>query len=235
MEEELLKQEHGGGPVTELGLALATSRLNSRIRSQGLSSREVWTQRNQFTNEQIPLSDRSLILEQHRLLNINHPHSEQSKGVNRRPAPSPPLQVGDLVYLYSDRDKSRARDRYIVISLDGEWCFVKKFSGSQLRAASYKVKQAECYVVPSVTTEHSKKSHSHRRGGVLTAVHHPISLPRPHWTYFVPLSFYHLPPYSLRLRSRNSRKSQTFLLYTALERPQRSRKPPKYLEDYITD
>ena len=52
------------------------------------------------------------------------------------------------MYVKSDRDKSRTRDRYIIVSIDGEWCFIKKFSGSQLRATSYKVKLAECYTVP---------------------------------------------------------------------------------------
>ena len=47
----------------------------------------------------------------------------------------------------SDRDKSRARDRYLIVRIDGEWCFIKKFTGSQLRATSYKVKLAECYGV----------------------------------------------------------------------------------------
>ena len=57
--------------------------------------------------------------------------------------------VGDIVYLYSDRDKSRARSRYHVVSVDGEWCFVKKFSGNQLSSSSYKVKREECYLVPN--------------------------------------------------------------------------------------
>ena len=52
------------------------------------------------------------------------------------------------MYVKSDRDKSRARDRYIIVSIDGEWCFIKTFSGSHLRATSYKVKLAECYTVP---------------------------------------------------------------------------------------
>ena len=60
LEEEILRLELPGGPVTEVVLTTATARLNSRIRS--LSSRELWTQRNQFTNEQIPLSDLNLIL-----------------------------------------------------------------------------------------------------------------------------------------------------------------------------
>ena len=50
LEEKLLCQEPGGGPVTEVGLPIATARLNARLRNQG----ELWTQRNQFSNKQIP-------------------------------------------------------------------------------------------------------------------------------------------------------------------------------------
>ena len=148
LEEELLRQEPGGGPVTELSLAIATARLNSRLRSQGLSSRELWTQRNQFSNEQIPINDLQHILAKQKARQANHPFSEAAKGGSRPQAPVPPLQVGDLVYVKSDRDKSRARDRYLIVSIDGEWCFIKKFSGSQLRATPYKVKLSECYAVP---------------------------------------------------------------------------------------
>ena len=56
LEEELICQEPGGRPVSEVDLAIATVRLNSRLRFSGLSSRELWTQRNQFTHEQLPLS-----------------------------------------------------------------------------------------------------------------------------------------------------------------------------------
>ena len=41
LEGELLKKCPVGGPVSELMLAVATARLNSRIRSRGLSSREM--------------------------------------------------------------------------------------------------------------------------------------------------------------------------------------------------
>ena len=55
LEQELLRQDPLGGPVTDLALATATAPLNSRIRSCGLSAREIWTQRDQFSNKQIPL------------------------------------------------------------------------------------------------------------------------------------------------------------------------------------
>jgi hypothetical protein len=52
------------------------------------------------------------------------------------------------VYLYCDRDKNKVRNRYLITAIDGEWCYIKKFSGRQIRANSYKVKLAECYSVP---------------------------------------------------------------------------------------
>ncbi|CAG2253296.1 unnamed protein product [Mytilus edulis] len=96
LEDELLREERDHSPLSENTLVIATTRLNSRLRQRGLSSRELWTQRSQFTHEQ---------------------------------------------------SKTQSRDRYLVVARDGEWCFIKKFSGNQLRASSYKVKLSECYKV----------------------------------------------------------------------------------------
>ena len=157
LEEELLKQEPTSGPVSQLGLVIAVARLNSCIRYSGLSARELWTQRSQFTHEQFPISDRENLLRQHTLRTLNHTSSEKSKHKSGKTANSYNVDVGDLVYLYSDRDKSRARSRYLVVSIDGEWCFIKKFSGNQLRSSSYKVRREECYLVPN---DYSSSSHS---------------------------------------------------------------------------
>ena len=148
LECEILKQEPGDGPVSQLTLAKATARLNSRIRSRGLSAREMLLQRSQFTNEQIPMVDLDLIDQQHTQRTINHPHSAKSKAQGHFSSSVPSLSVGDIVYLVCDRDKNKARDRYLVVSVDGAWCFIRKFTGAQLRSSSYKVKLKECYRVP---------------------------------------------------------------------------------------
>ena len=149
MENELLKQDPTGGSVDHICLASATSRLNARIRSRGMSSREMLLQRDQFSNQQIPVCDRELIIKQHEAKLKNHPHSEKSKAPLRQYRTEPVLDVGDLVYLFNDKDKSKARDRYIVVSTDNDWLYIRKFTGKQLRNASYKVKRTECYKVPS--------------------------------------------------------------------------------------
>ena len=62
------------------------------------------------------------------------------------------IRVGDLVYLYSDKDKIHSRPRYLVASLDNEWCFLRKFVGNQLRNNAYRVHRSDCYKVPSNDT-----------------------------------------------------------------------------------
>ena len=147
VEEELLKQNPSGGHVSALALAITLACLNSRIRSRGLSAREMWTQRDQFNNAQIPITDRKLVQDQHDSRLENHPHSEKSKAPQRLPIHTP-VAVGDLIYINTDRNKSRARDRYLVVSVDGGWCNVRKFVGTQLRSNSYRIKLSECYKVP---------------------------------------------------------------------------------------
>ena len=75
LEDELIRQEPGDRQVSDVGLVIATARLNSRLRRCGLSSRELWTQRNQFTHEQLPVTDNQLILEKHEQRSYNHAFS----------------------------------------------------------------------------------------------------------------------------------------------------------------
>ena len=149
LEMELLRQDPLNGTVTPLSLSAATATLNSRIRSRGLSAREMWTQRDQFSGSQLPVNDRDLITEQHNERLRNHPFSVKAKAPSGKSITPPPIYVGDLVYLYTDRSKSSPRDRYMVVSTEENWCNIKKFRGSQLRNTSYRVKRSECYKVPS--------------------------------------------------------------------------------------
>ena len=70
LESELLQHDPLGGPVTQMTHAVATSTLNARIGSRGLSAREMGLQR-----DQIPLQDRDIILRQNEQRIANHPHS----------------------------------------------------------------------------------------------------------------------------------------------------------------
>ena len=94
--------------MTDVTLALATANMNSCIRSDGLSAREVWTQRDQLTGQQLPIVDCQIILSQHFSHQQNHTPSAKSKACGRTKVPSAAVSVGDLVFLKGDKDKPNA-------------------------------------------------------------------------------------------------------------------------------
>ena len=98
---ELLTLSREGRPVSDVTLALATANANSRIRRDGLSTREVWTQRDQLSGEQLTIVDRQFILSQHYSPQHKHTPSATSKARGRTNLPL-------SVFLKADRDKLKA-------------------------------------------------------------------------------------------------------------------------------
>ena len=140
------------GPVTMVTLALATANMNSRIRHHGLSTKEVWTQHDQVTGDQLALDDRQIILKQHCERPLNHGASTLSKSTGKESYTLPRLQVGDLVYIVIDGDKTKAREKYLVTDLCSDnMCLVRKFTKSQFRSRSYKAKMCKLYLVVLTT------------------------------------------------------------------------------------
>ncbi len=119
---EYLHMYPDGGPLTPLTLALATATMNARIRKGGLSGREIWTQRDQVTGEQLPINDRQIILQPQFSREQNHAASTKSKSHGKLNGRTPDIQTGDLVYLIMDRDKTRARDKYLAVGVSGDRC-----------------------------------------------------------------------------------------------------------------
>ena len=126
---ELLHLSPEGGPTSAVSLALATANMNSRIRRDGLSAHEVWTQRDQLTGK--------------------------SKAHGRSTPSTAAISVRVLVFLKGDKDKLKARDKYLVIAINENLtCQLRKFTTSQFRSKVYTVPTSECYrVCPTVLVE----------------------------------------------------------------------------------
>ena len=133
------------------------------LRSRGLSFREMLMQHDQFTHTQIPMSDQLLIKMQHQDRIANHPYSERSKASGSSHHENCDFMPGDLVFLLSDRSKTHGRERYLVTSVEGDHCFVKKFSSPQLRNVSYKVKKSGCELLP-MFYRHNQDTQGHSDG-----------------------------------------------------------------------
>lgn len=107
----------------------------------------MWCQRDQFLNRKLSVSDEDLIAKTHDQRLAIHPRSMKFKAQLALLRPTPIIEVGYLVYIHSDRKKTRERDRYLVTKVEGAVCNVRTCIGSQLRSTSYRIKKSECYNV----------------------------------------------------------------------------------------
>ena len=246
LEGEILHQQPSGGAITQVLLSIATANINARVRNRGMSARELWTQRDQFTNKQLPLNDYRIIREQHELRNANHEQSQQSKSPRGRGSvhTQQHIDTGDIVYLYSDQSKLRSRCRYLVVSTEGDWLNISKFTGTQLRATSYRVKRTECYKVLSETGHDLPVSYEYDDATDNTAL--PEASPD------VPVQLTYPPP-TVELPPREPYQAETATpaldyepaVSSELDEPDRpadeparrstrARRPPEYLKDFVT-
>lgn len=150
-----------GGPISAITLDLTIATLNSRLRSSGLSAHELWTQRDQVSGCQLPIQDREVIMQQDKTRRDNHRYSELSKAKGRGAHPIPNVAIGDLVYIYSDGNKLAPRQRYMVVSIAGEWCKVRKMDNTLFASVTYDVRLDEIYKVPGfdfVDTQYTEDS-----------------------------------------------------------------------------
>ena len=145
LEAELSRVQPTGGVITATTLALAVSNLNNRIRSSGHSSLEMWTQRDMHTRKQIQLNDDSLMKNKYNERLRNHMSSSKYKARGKMNYDVPSVERGDIVYIYSDRDKTRARDGYLVMSVDNDKCTLQKLTGSQFRRKKFIVSLYDVY------------------------------------------------------------------------------------------
>ena len=92
--KERLRLSPHGGPVTELERAQITRNMNSRIREQGLTAKEMAFNRDQISNSPRLASDQDLSDRQVALRQARHPKSPAQTSDN--------FNIGDNVFLKRD-------------------------------------------------------------------------------------------------------------------------------------
>ena len=136
-----------GGKISSGTLALAISNLNHRVRSNGLSSKEILLKRDTFTNAPLNFNDDQIQNFKYAKRLQNHPSSELSKSRGSTKIDDFMISEGDIVHIKNEGTKHHAREFYFVISVnyDRKEAVVQKFCGSQLRGRKYPVKLIELY------------------------------------------------------------------------------------------
>ena len=138
LEAEFLKLGHSNVAVTAVQLQAALVVLNSRVRNRGLSAKEIVFQRDQQSLEQLGFQDSDLAKQQSDIRLQNHPSSARSKAPGKSIASVGGTQIGDLVYIKDERNKTKARDRYIVVAIDKGSAILQKLT-DRFMAKKYNV------------------------------------------------------------------------------------------------
>ena len=219
---EILKLNPHGETMSPQTLALATSNMNSRVRRDGLSSYEIWTQRDQFTGKQLNVADKEIITSQAKSRNRNHIHSAKSKSHGKAELPVNNVSEGSLVYVISDKDKTRAREKYIVVSKSGEWCKIRKFTKNQYRSKIYDVKLSEVY---PITKPYHNTNFTDRETSLSLSSESDDHINEPDVHLSSP------PPSQEEASSSESDNEESAIN----SRPQRQRRKPIWTKDYAMD
>ena len=131
----------------ELSLILAN--MNSRIRQSGYTAYEVWTKRDMHTGKDITINDDDLIAEKFKSRQEQHAPSAKYKSRGATKEKLVNVSVGDIVYLYLDRDKCKGRNMYMVMETDStKHCYIQKLIDRQFRGKRYKVHITDVIKVP---------------------------------------------------------------------------------------
>jgi len=158
LEDEIVRIEPSGCPISQTQLSFAVSNLNSRIRLHGLSAYELLFRRNQFTGSHINNDDETIIAAQHdaRLSNRQSSHrSQQPKSKRKCPTINTPISQGNVIYLKNDRSMHKAREPYVITSKEGEWLTIQKLTNKGTRNRKYRVHSSECFSVQRAPTNPS--------------------------------------------------------------------------------
>ena len=154
LEEELRKDEIN---LNIAKLQKATSRVNEKIRKENLSSKEVLFKRNQFTQEELDISDKDIKEKKMNDRIVNNKYSARSKANVKSPAPQAVTTKGQLVFLRNEMSKHSPREVYLVTNVDAESNFliIQKLlhvlynTSAKVTSNKFKVKQTDIIVAPN--------------------------------------------------------------------------------------
>ena len=157
LEQELLRVDSSGAPVSHATLKQALKILNTRIRNRGLSSQEMLFCRDQGSGTQLSFQDISLSREQEEIRGKNHLPSSRSKAQAGPIAQAASVSVGDLVFIKSEGDKNKSRDMYLIVDVNDDMASLQKLCGSKFLSRRYDVPMVDIFPAVSPPTLRSPK------------------------------------------------------------------------------
>ena len=154
LEDQLKRLAPSPNMFTTKMLTQATAQVNEKIRSSGLSAKEILFARDQLSSKNLQLEDQQL----HQQLTEDRGAKQtvEARSQGRKLPPATPTP-GQTVFLKQDGNKITRRDLHLVLATDGEYLTVCKLphalsTGPATFAphnTTYKVKTSQVYLAPN--------------------------------------------------------------------------------------
>ena len=148
LQKEILRHTNTPGPITKLQLMLVLRNINSRIRYNGVSAKEVLFRRTWDSNTPIPVQDEELIEKQRIQRKDSSTSSHKNKLKTHAATEHQSFNIGDLVFLRNGKSKNSPRELHIVECKDDQYYLIRKFD-TKLRERLYKALPDEMILAPS--------------------------------------------------------------------------------------
>ena len=146
LELELLKLGEMPSAISASTLVQAICNLNSRIRHNGLSAKEMFLGRDQVDGQRLQFSDRFLSMTQNKNRISNHLSSSVTKARGGVVAKMPNISVGSLVYVKHEGDKFNPRESYIVVEVkNNESAVLQKLDNGKFRSRQYTIPMSRIF------------------------------------------------------------------------------------------
>ena len=150
MQREILRLKNAPGRITPLELALVLKNMNSRVRFNGLTAKEILFRRNNLTNSPINVEDQDIMKKQLDNREKSSVYSKRFKAKSHQTTPCQSLNIGDLVILRSHEHKNKPRDTFIIEGVPNQtekYYLIRKLSHS-LRQRQYRALPDELLPLP---------------------------------------------------------------------------------------
>ena len=152
VQKEILRLKNKPGPISDTDLCLILRNINSRIRYNGFSSREILFRRNALTNKPIDIDDHLITSKQAVNRSKSSLHAKTSKLRSHEKIMQPKFNIGDLVFLRHKLDKGNPRELYIIEGQEevnsGSFFLIRKMNNS-LRQTVYRALPDELILAPT--------------------------------------------------------------------------------------
>ena len=161
LEEELIKLSPHDSSVNPSILAMATKSMNNKIRNRGLTAFEIMFARDSVNQQNLNLIDKNLIDQQMKLKEKNNQHLMNSRFKNSHEQ-NESFQKGDTIALITDKDKTKARDIFMVTGVDKSKIQINKII--RYHSPTPKI-QSKSRIVPlpsafKITSAHTRRYYS---------------------------------------------------------------------------